>query len=380
MPVLSRAVHFWAPLNQTGPGQKVSCSLGAWVIASGGCVLRETNLTRQSACSFNIRQDSADSWRTRKCQALNANRDWPDAPIAFDQFETSQCCKTDPRIGGLCLCLPIRLADPFSRASGGALMSQNVSQISEKQNGAGDPLSFRMPGPLERMLKASIQTAEPGQYLLMETDETSSVLCVLTGWLSLSKSLTDGETQIVDFALPGEIIETGSADGSVSAVSIEALTDASVAVVPILAWENMKRQRPDLAGISSDIRAAARARTAGRMLRLGRGRAAMRLAYALLELNIRLEAIGQSRDGKFHIPMNQRVLGDFVGLTSVHVCRTLGQMVSDGIIRANGRMNIEILKLDVLAEMAGADSKTLRSEILAQADCTASTLAYPAYA
>ncbi len=230
------------------------------------------------------------------------------------------------------------------------------------------------------MLRTSIQTVKPEQYLLMEGDETNSVLCLLDGWLSLSKSLPDGEIQIVDFALPGEIIETGAPGGPVSAVSIEALTDVSVAVVPVLAWEAMKRQRPDLGRISQEVRAAARARMVGRMLRLGRGRAAMRLAYALLELDARLEAIGQSIQGRFHIPMNQRVLGDFVGLSSVHVCRTLGQLVSDGIILADGRMSIEILEPGRLAELAGVDPEILRCEILAKTDHRSSTLAYPAYA
>ncbi len=259
-------------------------------------------------------------------------------------------------------------------------MSQAISQISAKQNGGGAPLSVHMSDPLERMLKTGNQTFRPGQHLLMEGDKSNSVLCLLNGWLSLSKCLPDGEAQIVDFALPGEIIETGAAEGSVSPISIEALTDVSVAVLPLTIWEDMKRQRPDLARISRNIRAAARARAAGRMLRLGRGRAAMRLAYALLELNIRLEAIGQSTERGFLIPMNQRVLGDFVGLSSVHVCRTMGQLVSRGIIRTGGHMSIEILEPDLLAEMAGVDPKVLRCEILADANHMSSPLAYPAYA
>ena len=78
--------------------------------------------------------------------------------------------------------------------------------------------------------------------------------------------------------------------------------------------------------------------------------------------------------------MNQRVLGDFVGLSSVHVCRTLGQLVHNGIIRVEGQMDIEILKLDILAEMAGVDLETLPCEILAQTDHSSSRLAHPAYA
>lgn len=259
-------------------------------------------------------------------------------------------------------------------------MSQVVSQIRARQNGAMAPRPFAIADPLERVLKTSTQTAKPGQSLLMEGDKTNAVFVLLDGWLSLSKSLPDGEVQIVDFALPGEIIETCAANGAVSAMNIEALTDASVAVIPVPSWEEMKRQRPDLSRIARAVRAAAQARAAGRMLRLGRGKAVMRMAYALLELAVRLEAIGQSNGATFSIPMNQRGLGDFVGLSSVHVCRTLGQLANSGIIRTGGHMNVEILKPDQLAEMAGVDLASLRSEILAEHDQTSPPPGLRAYA
>ena len=251
-------------------------------------------------------------------------------------------------------------------------MSQAVRQIIETQTGIGAGLCSHMPDPLERMLKSNMQTIRLGQYLLAEAQAANSVFVLLNGWLSLSKSLPDGEIQIVDFALPGEIIETCAAEGAVSAVSIEALTDVRVAIIALPLWEEMKRHRPDLTRISRAVRAAASARTAERMLRLGRGNAMRRMAYALLELNIRLEATGQAREGKFHLPMNQRVLGDFVGLSSVHVCRTLGQMVGNGTLRMGANMHVEILKRDLMAEIAGVDLKILQSGIRAESSLMAS--------
>ena len=259
-------------------------------------------------------------------------------------------------------------------------MSEVVSSVVGVQIEGHTFLRLSALDPLEKLLKANARRIKPGQFIIMEGEETDIVICVLSGWLSLSKCLPEGETQIVDFALPGEIIETGSAKETASTVSIEALTDASVAVIPALVWNDMKQQRSDLMRISRDLSVAARARGAGRMLRLGRGRAVMRLAYALLELNIRLAAIGQSKESRFHIPMNQRVLGDFVGLSSVHVCRTLGQLVDKEIIRVEGHMSIEILKPDLLAEMAGVDLETLPSEILSETDYLSSRSAPPVHA
>lgn len=148
-------------------------------------------------------------------------------------------------------------------------MSEVVSSVVDAQIEDHTFLRHSSPDPLEKMLKANARTIKPGQFIIMEGEETDAVICVLSGWLSLSKCLPEGKIQIVDFALPGEIIETGSAKESASTVSIEALTDASVAVIPALVWTDMKQQRSDLTRISRDVRAAARARTAGRMLRLG---------------------------------------------------------------------------------------------------------------
>jgi CRP-like cAMP-binding protein len=230
---------------------------------------------------------------------------------------------------------------------------------------------------LEKTLRLHCRTIKPGRPIIIEGDRANTVLCVLSGWLSLSKSLPDGESQIVDLALQGEIIETG---GPVSSVTVEAVSQASVALVPVATWAAIKLQRPDLDQISKAIRAASRSRMAERMLRLGRGRAAMRMAYALLELNVRLEALGQAREGKYYIPMNQRILGDFVGLSSVHVCRTLGRLVSDGIIKVAGQMDIEILDFDALSEIAGIELISLQREIILQGDDMTTAQPYAAFA
>ena len=256
-------------------------------------------------------------------------------------------------------------------------MSQAVSHIFKTQVEGLTPVYGSASDQLEKTLKTHVRTVKPGQLIIMEGDHSSSVICLLSGWLSSSKSLPDGDSQIVDLALQGEIIEAG---GDVSAVTIQAVSQASVAVIPVAIWDAVKLQRPDLGRISKDIRTASRSRMAERMLRLGRGRAAMRMAYALLELNVRLAAIGQARDGKYHMPMNQRVLGDFVGLSSVHVCRTLGRLVSDGIIRATGQMQIEILDFDALTEIAGVDLAVLRREIIPQDDDVVPEFACAAFA
>lgn len=100
------------------------------------------------------------------------------------------------------------------------------------------------------------------------------------------------------------------------------------------------------------------------MLRLGKGSAENRLAYALTEFNLRLSAIGESRDGAFHLPLTQQLLGEYLGLSSVHVCRTMRRLIDRGVIEPGDHMEINIRDPRSLATIAGVDFDILRSQII----------------
>jgi CRP-like cAMP-binding protein len=100
------------------------------------------------------------------------------------------------------------------------------------------------------------------------------------------------------------------------------------------------------------------------MLRLGKGSAETRIAYAIIELCIRLGMIGKVPDCGFHIPLTQQQLGEFVGLSSVHVCRTMRRLTRLGVISMEGHMDITIHNMDALAEIAGVDPDALENEII----------------
>ena len=219
---------------------------------------------------------------------------------------------------------------------------------------------------LEHILRTNERRIGRGYVLALEGGQNQTVLCVLKGWLAVGKTLSDGEKQIIDFVLPGDILDPTAADGESSVLQIEALTDVSVTILSDATWQEMTREWPDLHRLTVAVAAASRARQAGRMLRLGKGSARMRLAYALLELCIRLRAIGRSAEGcsSFHVPLTQQHLGDFAGLTSVHVCRTLRRLAQQGVIAVEDHMDIRILDVAALAEIADVEPEALSREIV----------------
>ncbi len=220
---------------------------------------------------------------------------------------------------------------------------------------------------LEQLLKLRTRDFAAGDQLKTEGDTSKNVLCVLRGWLSLSKMLSEGERHIIDFAIPGDFVMPFGADGTTSTLEIEALTDASVVIVPNGIWQDMQHRWPALYRLALQTGAATQARRSERMLRLGKGTAGMRVAYALLELCVRLSAIGQSEDGSFHVPLTQQHLGDFSGLSSVHVCRTLRRLAAQKTIVVKDHMDIRILDIAALSGMADIDPELLVHEIVPRA-------------
>ena len=199
--------------------------------------------------------------------------------------------------------------------------------------------------------------------LYFEGDDAGVVLFVTKGWLSLSKSLPDGESQIIDFVLPGDIEAPASADRHSSAFEVLTLSEASVAIFDAARWGTMKREMSGVEALETRLETERQARRAERMLRLGRGSAPMRIAYALLELCARTKLADPESGQNFHFPLTQSHLGDFVGLSSVHVCRTMRRLVRNGVISTADHMDVRIHDVDALSEAAGIDVSHLMDEI-----------------
>lgn len=207
-----------------------------------------------------------------------------------------------------------------------------------------------------------------GATLVFEGGEAPSIFLVQSGWFAGYKSLAEGQRQIVEVILPGEIYDPVSADGNTSFVTLEALCGAEVMVVDRKIWTRLLDDRTDLQHFVETVACAERARQSERTLRLGKSSAETRVAYALVELCVRMTAIGAVDESEpFHIPFGQQQMAEFTGLSSVHVCRTLRRLNRQGVITTGDHMDIKIHDGATLAEIAGVDIDMLRRTIIPKA-------------
>lgn len=218
-----------------------------------------------------------------------------------------------------------------------------------------------------RVLNRHMRRCAAGTMLVLEGEECRVAYIVRSGWLAISKTLEDGERQIVDFILPGDLVDIADEHRNACPVQVEALTLADIAVLPLREWKQLQTDDPAIADLNRKYSVAILGRFAHSMLRLGKGSAETRIAFALMELCVRLTAMGEVRNGRFHLPITQQHLGDFTGLSAVHVCRTLRRLARQAVLTCEDHTDIIIHDMDALAQLAGIDADQLEREVVPDA-------------
>jgi CRP-like cAMP-binding protein len=183
----------------------------------------------------------------------------------------------------------------------------------------------------------TLKTIEPQGYIVREGD--IPILCgVLVSGFAFRQKLTgDGSRQIVSLHVPGDPLDFQNFYLNESDHSVQALSRAEVALVDRDEWRKLAAARPAIAAaifVNTLIDASIFREW---ILNVGRRNAPARVAHVLCELAVRLEGQGLAKDYGYILPMTQEQLADVVGLTPVHVNRTLKALESSGLIQRDRR-------------------------------------------
>ena len=165
--------------------------------------------------------------------------------------------------------------------------------------------------------------------LLAYRQGIAGVSALQSGWAALVELLADGRRQIVHLVLPGEIIAYPRPGRCLASATAIAITP-----VEVCTWRIS--EDPVVAGAQLQALGASDAVEQTCMInqitRLGRRSAYERLAHFLLEIRERLMLAGIGNGKIFQMPLTQELIADVLGLTSVHINRTLQQLRQDGYL------------------------------------------------
>jgi CRP-like cAMP-binding protein len=165
-----------------------------------------------------------------------------------------------------------------------------------------------------------------GAELVHEEQAEPKAFVLLDGWAMSYKMLVDGGRQVVDFQIAGDFLGLRGLLLRTSDHNVAAVTEIVVAEVPARDVRELVETQPRLA--MSLLWAASRdeAMVVEHLVGIGRRSPLVRTAHLFLELRHRLHLVGLADDGGFTCPLNQYVLADALGLTAIHLNRTLRQL------------------------------------------------------
>lgn len=188
------------------------------------------------------------------------------------------------------------------------------------------------------------------------------------GWAVRYRILPDGNRQIANFILPGDFMCLNAcifprADFTITTLTpiryshfrteeIVRLTEMHPLMCAALFWCNAREESILVEHLAS----------------IGRRSAYSRVAHLVLELWRRLTLIGlvengsSQLEGTFELPLTQQLIADALGLSSIHVNRTLRALESDGFIvceRREGVRRLWLRNVGGLTNAAGFDDEFL---------------------
>ena len=185
--------------------------------------------------------------------------------------------------------------------------------------------------------------------------EASTLL--LEGVICRFKDLADGKRQITQIHIAGDFVDLHGFTLKRLEHDVMTVTDCVVALVPHEQIRQLIEHWPRLGRLywfTTNLDASMNREWE---LSLGQRSAAGRLAALFCELQVRLQVVGLE-SARFNLGMSQSQLADSLGMTPVHVNRTLRLLREQRLLNYQ-RGEAQIVDLEGLKSLAGFDERYL---------------------
>lgn len=222
--------------------------------------------------------------------------------------------------------------------------------------GAEPPATFEslvaaMPGTTRRF--------GAGESVYHQGEHETRLCLVLEGWLAMPRDIEGGAHCLVDFALQGDMLGCILCQDWRTPHGAVCVTEAWLRVAPRGQAMAALTADPRLDRYVARCRACSAFREQDHLANVVLRRAEARVAHMLLELCCRVLHGGPRRPaGGVVVPLGLRQMGAALGLTSVHLSRSLKTLREAGIV-AIERRRIRVLDPPALARRAGSFNPAL---------------------
>lgn len=202
---------------------------------------------------------------------------------------------------------------------------------------------------LDRVVK-NRRPMQLGDHLYRSGQALGALFVAREGAFKTTITDEQGQSQVIGFHLPGELIGLDALGTGSHACDAQALTQANVCEIPLSQLETVASQVPGLQHQLLRIIGQSINRDHSHLEMLGVKSAGDRMALFLHGMTERYALLGRPSD-LIVLPMSRQDIGSYLGLVIETVSRTFNKMQEDGVISVHGRQ-IRILDPKRLASMA----------------------------
>ncbi|MCJ2120595.1 Crp/Fnr family transcriptional regulator [Methylobacterium sp. J-001] len=214
-----------------------------------------------------------------------------------------------------------------------------------------EPLSEQARWALNR-LTLKVRQVGARQDLIQEGDKPDNVLLILDGFACRYKVLSDGQRQIMALLVPGDFCDLNVFILDEMDHSIGTISACKVVDIPRQAIDEITAHHTSIARAFWWCSLVDGAVLREWLVNMGGRAPGQRIAHLLCELLMRLEAVGRVTDNSYAFPLTQTEIAETMGLSDVHVNRTLRELRALGLIHLKHRM-LTILDVERLKAFCG---------------------------
>ena len=186
-----------------------------------------------------------------------------------------------------------------------------------------------------------VEQIRADQDIVREGDRRESCFVLLEGVAAALKRTGTGKRQIMTFHIAGDIPDLQSLHISRLDNTVSTLTPCKVGFVEHDALVDLCARFPRITNALWRETLTDAAIFKEWVLNVGRRDAYAGVAHLICEVVTRMRAVGLVHDDRCAFPMTQNELADAVGISAVHVNRTLQELRAAGLITlARGKLHI----------------------------------------
>jgi CRP-like cAMP-binding protein len=215
-------------------------------------------------------------------------------------------------------------------------------------------------------LPLQMKTVGPDQDIVREGDRPGECCLVVEGFTCRYKLTAAGKRQIFSFHIAGDIPDLQSLHLKVMDHSLMTLTPCKLAFIPHQSLTEVTHRCPRVADVMWRDTLIDAAIFREWMMGIGRRPAETRIAHVLCEVLVKMRAVGLGNGLACELPITQTELGDALGLSTVHVNRSLQELRAGGLIKWR-RGALSVLNWDGLKKAGEFDPTYLHLDGAAEA-------------